>query len=511
MENKRSETTQDPVENGYRRILDLAPSWEYLRRRDGSFIYVSPGCEQITGHLVAEFIDDPALYLRIVHPDDRARVADHLAGQVSREEVQHLEYRIIRRDGQERWISHLCRHLYTGERDVLQCRGSNRDITDLKNQRELVRAKEKHYRSFFHDNLDAVFSVDAIGRFTEVNPVAESLFGFFAEELLGMSFMQICAPDQLESTARHFRNSLTGEFRDLETAVIRRDGRRVDLYLTGSPIRSNGRISGLFVVAKDISSLRQTENDLRRDKDEIEARVRSRTAELQERAQQLARLASELTLAEQRERRRLAQVLHDHLQQLLVGAKLGLQVLGKRTRGDQQKEAIQQIAGLLEEAIRSSRSLTVELSPPVLHEAGLVAGLEWLSCWTEEKHGLPVRIEGEEGLSAGREDLNILLFESVRELLFNAVKHAHATCVVVCLDRVSDIFVRIQVIDDGVGFDPANLRSRGGGFTVGFGLLSIQERLNLLGGRLEIESAPGKGSTFSVIAPIQPRTAPETS
>ena len=247
----------------------------------------------------------------------------------------------------------------------------------------------------------------------------------------------------------------------------------------------------------EILHAREAEEGLREARDELEQKVRERTAELTEQANQLRTLAGELTLAEQRERRHLAKLLHDHLQQLLVGAKFRVALLNNSTDPGV-KQVAEEIQSLLNESIRASRSLTAELSPPILHEGGLTAGLEWLANWMYEKHGLLVGLTAEEDLMAGAEDVSVLLFESVRELLFNVVKHSRVRAASVRLERLEGQMLKITVSDHGKGFDPDSLKfSR-----EGFGLFSIRERLSLVGGRLEMRSSPGHGAELTLIAPL---------
>jgi signal transduction histidine kinase len=221
--------------------------------------------------------------------------------------------------------------------------------------------------------------------------------------------------------------------------------------------------------------------------------------DLHNRTEQLRALASELTLAEQRERRRLARVLHDDLQQLLVGAKFHLARLS-HTPDEGVRKAVAQAEGLIDESIQKSRSLTAELSPPVLHERGLAPALEWLAAWMRERHGLAVELDAADHAPTESEDLAILLFQSVKELLFNVAKHARARTARVTLRRAGDE-TEMVVSDDGVGFDPSAAEPRAGR-PGGFGLFSIRQRLDQLGGRLEIDSAPGRGSRFTIRTPI---------
>jgi signal transduction histidine kinase len=164
------------------------------------------------------------------------------------------------------------------------------------------------------------------------------------------------------------------------------------------------------------------------------------------------------------------------------------------------REGCQEIVALLQEALAEARTLTRELSPPTRHPGDLRAALEWLSGWMGEKHLLTVRVHPPAmPLPVLREDLGVLLYQSVRELLLNTVKYAQVPAADVTLAQGADA-VQLTVTDAGVGFDPTRLRVMGG-TEGGFGLLSIRERLELLGGRLDIVSCPGQGSQFTLWVP----------
>jgi signal transduction histidine kinase len=143
----------------------------------------------------------------------------------------------------------------------------------------------------------------------------------------------------------------------------------------------------------------------------------------------------------------------------------------------------------------------MELFPPVLQRSGLPAALTWLANWTRHKYKIDVVIDADPRADSARKDVRTLLFESVRELLFNAVKHAHADRVTVELALDPDDQLCITVTDQGIGFEPARLDDRSKTRQPGWGLFSIRERLTLLGGRFEIESAPGEGTRVQLVAP----------
>jgi PAS domain S-box-containing protein len=301
------------------------------------------------------------------------------------------------------------------------------------------------------------------------------------EQIVGQPLEQFVSPLSRVSLDR-----LMGDVREhpirQRLVVAKSDGSSVPVLISASLLCQADSVY-VCLVAADLS--------------ELEAK----NSELKKRADQLSRIVSELTLTEKRERHRLAKVLHDHLQQLLVGAVFGLEALSRQT-DEKCTEAVREISGLLQECVEVSRSLTVELSPTILHEAGLEAGLEWLARWMKEKHGLEVELDIRRPVTVDREELRILLFESVRELLFNIVKHAgvkSAGVGVFC----SDDHVRIVIRDEGVGFSPCKLGPRTDQTDTGFGLFSIRERLELLGGTMAVETAPNHGAVFTLTAPLQ--------
>ncbi len=246
-----------------------------------------------------------------------------------------------------------------------------------------------------------------------------------------------------------------------------------------------------------IEDLQKAQHKIRQANQSLENTVKERTALAEKRAAELRKLASALTLAEQKERRRLAQILHDHLQQMLVAAKMGIVRLKKDCREARMAQNIFQVQDLLDQAIAASRSLTIELSPPVLHDAGLAPALEWLGRWFKEKHELNVELLTEPDLKMPTEDLKIFLFQAVRELLLNVVKHADVGRAVIRLSAEgSELCVTVE--DQGRGFD---LEKIAGQEFKGFGLMNVRERLELLGGRMELLSVPGQGAQFRLYVP----------
>lgn len=255
---------------------------------------------------------------------------------------------------------------------------------------------------------------------------------------------------------------------------------------------------------------------LRKRAHDLQKRVDFQTDELRKKQRELERqyehqlqltekvrsLASALTLAEQKERRRISQILHDDLQQVLYGIQMKFRLLLMDIPLEDQKmrDQVKRSYELVSQAIDTTRRLTVNLSPLVLEGEGIVQALQWLRSNVEETHGLKVDVRVKSPISVLPEDMRVFLFQLTRELLFNIVKHAGVKEAVVELEEV-DARLIIRVIDHGVGF-VADLQDNGQTSESGFGLYSVRERLELFNGQMSIDSSPGKGTCVTLTVPL---------
>jgi predicted ATPase/signal transduction histidine kinase len=216
---------------------------------------------------------------------------------------------------------------------------------------------------------------------------------------------------------------------------------------------------------------------------------------------QLRSLSSELSLTEEQERRRIAQELHDRIGHALAHASLKLRQVKCASSPEDTGPTLDAVYQLIDQTIADTQTLTFELSPPILYDLGLESALDWLAEQTYNQHGIVVDFTDDMQPKPIEESLRILLFQAVRELMFNIVKHARATRAGINISREDDL-VRIVIEDNGVGFEASekNRRIKKGGF----GLFSIRERLMHQGGRLEIASSPGTGSRVTLISPMMP-------
>jgi PAS domain S-box-containing protein len=378
------------------------------------------------------------------------------------------------------------------------------DVTKRTQAEEALRERERLLHTVIDGSTSPIFLKDLDGKFITINASLERMLGMSREEIKGKTDYDIAPREVADYWRTHDKQVMaTCKAIQIEEAADLQDGHHIFLANKFPLVDTDGQIYGVASISHDITARKRVEQELYILNKTLEERVAERTAEAEQRSLQLRQLASELTLAEQRERQRISLVLHDGLQQILVAAKFQIALLEK-TKDVQKLTAV--LAELIDDGIETSRSLTAELSPPILQLGGLVSALEWLVAWMRDKHGLAVSLATHGKIEPTPEEVTILLFQSVRELLFNVAKHAGVrTARVEIMQEASRI--QIGVEDEGLGFDPTQLykesfKSRG------MGLFSIQERLNYLGGSMEIDSAPGRGSRFKLITPpISMKTA----
>src|SRR5262245_11873187 len=437
--------------------------------------------------------------VRHVHPDDVRDIHEAFVGPRIPDVSHRLEYRVVRPDGHTRWISSLSMPQAATSWVV----GVVADITERKRKeidlQNRYREQGRTLRLLLQNAAQGILSVDDTGTIVMANRACETMFGWPHGGLVGQS-VETLVPSPMRDRHVEHRAAFARASRarpmaeDLEVFGQRRDGSRfpIEVHLTHVSTPDGGHTVAFI---SDITVRWQAERELA----ESHAALQERTSELERRTIQLSRLASELTLTEQRARERLAKMLHDGLQQSLFSASLKLEQL-KLNIPPTATPLLEEARAEIGEAIAAGRSLSFELAPPEVISARLGPAVTWLAdrMWT--KYGLKVRVTADAGADVDRKDVRMLLFESLREILFNVVKHAHVDSAEVSLAMGADDMLVITVTDRGAGFDLTALDDGRTGNT-GLGLLSIRERLAWLGGRLEIESAPGRGAQFRLVSP----------
>ena len=228
--------------------------------------------------------------------------------------------------------------------------------------------------------------------------------------------------------------------------------------------------------------------------EEFDQRVFERTQDFRTREARLRDLAAQLKRVEQKERHRLARLLHDHVQQLLVAAKMQVDLVAENLPEPQRADLTSGLA-ILTDAINATRDLSVQLMPPLLHDRGLPAALEWLISRITNQHGMHIHAEIDEHANPGAEEERDVLFQAAQECLLNVAKHAETKEVVVELGRAENE-IWLNVSDAGAGFDVEKLGKSGS-----FGLFQLRQRLESIGGSITVETTPGSGTRVWAVVP----------
>ncbi len=320
---------------------------------------------------------------------------------------------------------------------------------------------------------------DPVGRVIFVSREFERVTGWTAQDLIGKDPWDTIFPE--ESAHADLRDFFRGDQTDWrEFSLTTRYGTLAETSWANVRLENGCSLS----IAIDL-----------RTQQKWVSHVAETNRALQLRADQLRTMAVELTEAEQKDRKGLAQVLHDDLQQLLVGAKFRIFALKAQLTEPRLDASLEDVHGLITESIEVCRSLSHRLSPDVLCQAGLAPALEWLAKYFRENHGLEVALDLDPSVNPPSEAICHVLFNSARELLLNVAKHAGTNSARVRLTGSGQL-TAITVSDAGCGFDPSAVRSVGS-----TGLLRIEERARLLGGVLSIDSEPSRGSRLTMTLP----------
>lgn len=351
---------------------------------------------------------------------------------------------------------------------------------------------------------DAIISKSLSGIIQSWNSAAERIYGYTKAEAVGQPITMLIPEERLPEETLILEKIRRGERVDhFETVRIHKDGSQVLVSLTVSPIKdATGQIIGASKSARDITERKRIEEDLKALTLELDSRVSQRTRALTDSQDRLRGLATQLSLAEERVRRSLATELHDYLGQLLVVCRMKLN-LAQHGPAEQRDQPLHDADRLLHDAITYTRSLVAQLTPPVLREFGLIMGLMWLAEQMKQ-HGLTVGMTLNVPAVELSEEHAILVFQSVRELLMNIVKHAGTTDATLTVDLAQEALV-VTVQDRGRGFDPSAEPST---TEPHFGLFSIRERMEAVGGDLSLSSVPGEGTTarLSLVVQSHPQT-----
>jgi two-component system sensor histidine kinase UhpB len=373
-------------------------------------------------------------------------------------------------------------------------RGSVTDIKERKRAEEALRESEERFRNAFDFAAIGMALVAPDGRFMRVNQSLCDMVGYTATELLARDFQSITHPDDLEEDLRLVSLTLEGSipYYHLEKRYLHKQGRIIWALLSVSLLRGQ-RGQPLYFISQ------------------IEDITERTTAEktLQAYNLRLKALSHQILGTQETERRRLARELHDEIGQILTTIGLRLHQL-KTVHGASEAAVLNEDIAFVNRAIEQVRELSLNLRPPMLDVLGLEAALRWFAQNQSKRSGMDVRLIGHLNVPRLDPDLEIACFRVVQESVTNVLRHAQARHVWIELQQ-DDAELSVVIRDDGIGFDVAAMHKRAG-CGGSFGILAMRERIDLLSGRLDIQSAPGQGTRVCASFPLNGAgTATESS
>jgi PAS domain S-box-containing protein len=385
---------------------------------------------------------------------------------------------------------------------------AERDLISAKEALERKSSELADQREFFRVTLssigDAVITTDTDARITFLNPVAEGITGWSAQEAIGQPLEKIFRIIDVQSrepadnpVARVLREETIVGLAN-HTALIARDGRETAIDDSAAPIRdATGKISGVVMVFHDVTRQRMAETELRESnrllseaRDQLERRVQRRTADLEVANNNLRALSARLLRMQDDERRRLARELHDSVGQLLAAISMNISTVQSQAHklDPRGARAVSENASLVDRVSSEIRTLSYLLHPPLLEIAGLATALRWYVDGFSERSKVKVDLSIPETFRRLPEEAEIAVFRIIQECLTNIHRHSESSTASILIREDNDRIV-VQVLDHGKGIPPEKLRELADSGGVGFG--GIRERVRPFGGSLDVRSDSG--------------------
>jgi PAS domain S-box-containing protein len=523
-ERQRAEESLRESEKRYRLISTNSNDWIYLIRPDGTFQYVSPSSEQVTGYAPLEFMNNPGRFLDIIHPDDKEQVKSHLEIVPVETEPHNLVFRIITKTGDLRWIRHSCLPVHNDEGHYIGRSGTNRDITPRKEAEEALRESEARYRTAIEQSNDGI-TISKGEILQHVNLKFLEIFGYDDPgEVIGKSIAVHIDPKDRQKIVEYALKRSKGEPVPsmYEFKGLRKNGESLHIEVSVAKIVSQ-REELILAVLRDITERKQAEQALQEAYDTLDQRVKERTkqlelanerlnSEIEERKlvetglrkskDKLRLLSNRLINAQEKERRRIAIELHDELGQSLIGLKFQLSGFQKKLAENQieLKEEIKEAANSIDLMTENVKRLSRDLRPSVLEHLGLFDALQWLFEDFSKKLQIKIVNKITRPEFSFHNEQELIIFRIFQEALANIGKHAQATQIIFELTQEGRSAV-FSIRDNGKGFNPEAVKGKKTSES-GLGLTAMSERAQMAGGDLDVKSEIGKGTSITFSVPI---------
>ncbi len=479
---------QKPVpESSWLEVLArISPVGIFRTDAEGRCIYVNQRWCEFTGLSPAEA--GGSGWLKAIHPDDRARIAEEWSQSAQTGANFRSEYRYLRPDGAVIWVFGETAEQRAGDGRLAGCVGVVTDVTELRDTRDRlemsrdkmgarVRARTRQLEQMamiVAESDDAIISTRPTGIVVSWNPAAEKLFGFTAEEMYGQSTLRLTPEDRLDESRELTARVRLGErIQHFETIWMTKSGQQIEVSLSVVPLRNAaGEVTGTSAIVRDISAEKRAERHLRQ-------------------------LSWRLLHLQDEERRRMARELHDSTAQTLAALAMNLSVLnqaGAQLAPGKRETLLADSLALTQSVVRELRTQSYLLHPPLLDERGLSAALHWFVEGFSARSEIAVDLYLDPNVGRLSETLETAIFRIVQESLTNVHRHSGSTT------------ARIDVAEEN-GWITLAVRDRGRGLpavpveAVGVGIAGMKERVLELGGRFDITST-AEGTTVTAVLPM---------
>jgi PAS domain S-box-containing protein len=429
-----------------------------------------------------------AIVAERIHPDDRPDFIAKNVEALNSPAIFQWNGRILKGD-EVRWVHFISVPRLLANGDMLWT-GVLQDTTERRQAAEALRESEARYRNLFEQAGDpiVVFNPKTMA-FQDFNSAACRLMGYTRKEFSKLTLADLEASETAPEIRRHIRKIMEKGDPVFETRLKTKSGDLMDFEIRPKTIVIGGK-AVIQAIWHDITGRKRAEDLLRKSRDELEDNVNERTV-------MLRALAAELTQVEHNERRRIAHVLHEDLQQHLLGIQYKLHSVSEKGLDRSISRTVNWAIKELAKTVQLTRELATNIAPPVLSALGLRPALNWLAKDVHQKFNLAVEVSGCRSFKLASDGVRDFAFGAIRELLLNICKHAGVKSATIRLWTVGKHQIAIEVRDKGKG--GAAIRED----QAGFGLLSVRERAFALGLGFDFDSRPGKGTRVTLILPTR--------
>jgi PAS domain S-box-containing protein len=358
-----------------------------------------------------------------------------------------------------------------------------RRVSERREAEAALREVKKRFEEMANLLPETIYEMDESGVFTYLNRSGFERFGYDSEDLKNrLKFIELFTSQDRNRIEKNFNSVMSGNtIGSSEYLVKTKIGTTFQALVHFNPIIQDRKIRGVRGIAVDITERKRIEKELLIYQDKLRS------------------LTNELLSAEERERRRIASQIHDRIGHVLTNVSLKIGLLSDINNINKQDEILKQIKKLIEQSAQDVQSLIFEISPPILYDIGLVAAIDWLTEQMMKEHKLKIAFNYDDELKSLSNNLRVLIFRGVNELLYNVVKHANADYVEILITRREKKLI-VSVRDNGIGIPEDSATTQSG--IEGFGLFSIRERLSHLNGHLIISSRLNHGTLVVMEIPV---------